>query len=503
MATGMLRAVAIFFLPLAFAPSGLGSAWEAIHMEMREALAALSQEYFGSPAARIPASAPPAAVPQSAGRPYLILVGFTGGVEPSSSKASGVVVLHSRVDGHFGSDSEVRVLTYNNFRWRRAATDVVELVLAARRKDPYLRQPLIVVYGHSWGGGSIRKFAGELQKEDLEISLAIYIDTFQWRNPRLPENIRYAVNFYQRAGLLRGLPLRGKSKLIPGSPDATHVLGNYRITPQTDFWGWNWNLIQPLLYRHHHRIAHDVRLQRYLVEIVHLKMELLNRWNAPEAAAASPGLFDRVVILGASVSAGEKAPSPGLLLARHLGTPEEKIFTFAEGGAESEQHLGLLDNISRLRPTLVVALDLFYHDFKSSVFLSESRKAYLREYIARLHDTGAVIVLGSIPNQVLLRHEHVNRYLQALAPDFPRLVLVDVRAWIDRAEREGIEVTYAGQTRVLKKEELFADRVHPNLLGNTLAANLILDRLRGAFPERAADFAPLPLPGDEDPSTVP
>jgi pimeloyl-ACP methyl ester carboxylesterase len=270
----MAQEIQTFLLLLAFAHSSLGQTWEAIHVEMREALATLSQEYFGSRDASLPADVPPAPNAEDGGKPHLILVGFTGGAEGRDSKASGVVVLHSRVDEHFGSDSEVRVQTYNNFRWRRAASDVLELALAARRNNPKLRQPLIVVYGHSWGGSSIRKFAGELQKEALEISLAIYIDAFQWRNPRLPDNIRYAVNFYQRAGILRGLPLRGKSKLIPASPDATRVLGNYRITPQTDFWGWSWNLIQPLLYRHHHRIAHDIRLQRYLVEIVNLKMEL-------------------------------------------------------------------------------------------------------------------------------------------------------------------------------------------------------------------------------------
>jgi pimeloyl-ACP methyl ester carboxylesterase len=177
---------------------------------------------------------------------------------------------------------DVRALTYNNFRWRRAASDVVALARADGAAtspaglpggDLSLPQPFIIVYGHSWGGGSIAKFARLLRDEGLDISLAVYIDAFTVRNPRVPDNVRYAVNFYQRAGLLRGLPLRGKRQLVPESPDATHILGSYRLRPDTDHFGWNWNLIQPLLYRHHHRISHDVRLQHYLVEAVGVLLE--------------------------------------------------------------------------------------------------------------------------------------------------------------------------------------------------------------------------------------
>jgi hypothetical protein len=208
----------------------------------------------------------------------------------------------------------------------------------------------------------------------------------------------------------------------------------------------------------------------------------------------SPGLFDRVVILGASVSAGEKAPSPGLLLARHMATPEEQIFTFAQGGAASDRHRGFLDNIAALRPTLIVALDLFYHDFKASLFLTESRKQYLRDYVASLHNTGALVVLGSIPDLVLLRHEHVNRYLDQLAGEFPNLLLVDVQRQLDALD-DGMAVRIGREKVVLKHQDVFADRVHPNRLGSTLMANHILDLLRDRLPSRVElrEAAPLPI----------
>jgi hypothetical protein len=228
-------------------------------------------------------------------QPSMIVVGFTGGLERHDSAVSGIVRLRHAVHADLGDVPEVALLTYNNFNWRQAGRDVIQLARVARDRDVAptagspgpapLPQPIIVAYGHSWGGGSIAKFARQLADEGLEISLAMYIDAFTVRNPRLPSNIRYAVNFYQRTGILRGLPLRGKRRLVPEAPDATTVIGSFRITPETEHFGWHWNLVQPLLYRHHHRISHDVRLQRYLFEIVVRHLELLAGDPAPPQTA--------------------------------------------------------------------------------------------------------------------------------------------------------------------------------------------------------------------------
>ncbi|HWQ56882.1 MAG TPA: SGNH/GDSL hydrolase family protein [Bryobacteraceae bacterium] len=213
----------------------------------------------------------------------------------------------------------------------------------------------------------------------------------------------------------------------------------------------------------------------------------------PAARAEASGLFERVVIIGASVSANEKAPSPGLLLARHMGTPPESIFTFAEGGAPSGSHLRQLDQVARLNPTIIIAVDLFYHGFKASLFLTSARKRYIRDYVARLDATGAVVLLGNLPSLVLLRHEHVNRYLEELAGEFPRLMLLDVRHLIDGLEPSGMLVhTEAGDV-FLRKHDVFADRVHPNVRGSSLMANYMMERISQRYPGRIPSTARLPL----------
>lgn len=151
-----LFSLSSYLSSLLFAGAGTLAAvtdqWDIIHSEMREALAELSREYFRregfTPEPQVATSTlemPPV--------PWLVVVGCTGGIEKQDSHASGVVALKRRLEAHYDDSSGVRWLTYNNFWWRNAARDVVEITRQVRAAGgpPGIRQPLIVAYGHSWG----------------------------------------------------------------------------------------------------------------------------------------------------------------------------------------------------------------------------------------------------------------------------------------------------------------------------------------------------------------
>jgi len=259
--------------PLHASEDSADQRWQALRAESRQALSTLVQPW--TPPVGIVADVPEHRAPA---QPRMIVIGFTGGLEGENSRVSGVVRLRRKIDEQAGAAHGVVALAYSNFSWRRAAEEVValsqpaagEMAGAAHRTATagVVTQPLIVVYGHSWGGGAITKFARALRERRLEVGLAVYVDAFTLRTPRVPDNVRYAVNVYQRTGIFRGLPLRGKRTLTPEAPESTVVLANLRITPDTAHFGWNWNLVQPLLYRHHHRIGHDVRIQNYLLDLI-------------------------------------------------------------------------------------------------------------------------------------------------------------------------------------------------------------------------------------------
>jgi hypothetical protein len=250
-------------------------AWTALRQRSLEALASLS-----------PSSAEFVPDGDDANRPSVVVVGFTGGLERRDSRVSGVVRLRRAIAAASGASPDVVVATYSNFHWRRAATDVRRQVVTGASQAS---RPLVLVYGHSWGAGAITKFARALAAHDIEVTLAVYVDAFTLRQPRVPGNVRYAVNLYQRTGILRGLPLRGKKTLRAEDPAFTTVLGSLRVTPRTEHFGWNWNLVQPLLYRQHHRIGHDVRLRDYLVTLVDCARQVTRRGDRDIAPALEAG----------------------------------------------------------------------------------------------------------------------------------------------------------------------------------------------------------------------
>lgn len=196
-----------------------------------------------------------------------IVVGFTGGRQQAHASSSGVVQLRRLVDERYADRSDLTTHAYANKDWRRAADEVVAQVQASDGPPP-----LVLVYGHSLGGGSVTKFARALGDAGVDVTMAIYIDAVGLRNPRVPGNVQYAVNLYQRGGLLRGFPIRGKSKLVLEDEERTVELGSLRIKPQTSRFGWNWNLVQPIFYRGHIRIGHDTRLQEFVLDVLAMQL---------------------------------------------------------------------------------------------------------------------------------------------------------------------------------------------------------------------------------------
>ncbi|HOB54122.1 MAG TPA: hypothetical protein PKG76_15530 [Acidobacteriota bacterium] len=405
------------------AGTGRAESWEVLNEELRGPLTALTRSYFG-PDATPSADALAATTPSA--HLWLVVVGFIGGIEPRDSSASGVVAIEKHLDVQMEPREDILYLAYNNLRWRRAADEVAAAVANARAEGrlwPGLRQPLIVAVGHSWGAGAIEGLAERLGQYGLDVSLAVFLDGFGWSRLQVPPGVRFAVNFYQRSGILGGFPLRGKSGLVIQDPARTCDLGSFRIKPRADHWGWSWTLVQPLVYRWHHLLAHDNRVKGFLVDLVRLCHEVLVR-TIPWPPPGSDRLFERVVVLDSDEPVPPEV-SPGVLLARRAGTPAAEVVSLSGPGTDGADCQSLMAEIQALRPSLVVALELFDRHFPDPLEFSEDQRRRVDQLVRHLTNTGAIVAVGLLPDADAERPAPVNRYLLRIQGQFPNLLLLN------------------------------------------------------------------------------
>ena len=83
----------------------------------------------------------------------------------------------------------------------------------------------IVVYGQSFGGAAVVKFARQLDVLDIPILLTIQVDSVGRGDGLIPPNVRAAANIYQDNGRL----IRGEAPIRAADPSRTEILGNFRF----------------------------------------------------------------------------------------------------------------------------------------------------------------------------------------------------------------------------------------------------------------------------------
>jgi hypothetical protein len=242
---------------------------ERIHGDLRRALLDLSERMDAQWKPELPAPAAAAASPGSA---RLVVVGFTGWLEPHGPPDSGIRVVTRRIDG-MGEEGVVALL-FGYGQWRQAAAEVLRLAHSSPDSPGRLRQPLIVACGHSLGAYAMGQFARLLGQSGLEVSLAVYIDAFSAGKPRVPANVACAINFYQRAGMFKGIPVRGQSGLVAVAPDRTTLLGSYLLKPRDKPPKAKPRPFRRLLFEQHYRLAHDARVQGYICSAVRILLQL-------------------------------------------------------------------------------------------------------------------------------------------------------------------------------------------------------------------------------------
>jgi hypothetical protein len=83
----------------------------------------------------------------------------------------------------------------------------------------------IILYGQSFGGAAVVKFARQLNEIAVPVLLTVQIDSVGRGDEMIPANVRTAANFYQNTGRW----IRGAKEIHAADPNRTAILFNRRI----------------------------------------------------------------------------------------------------------------------------------------------------------------------------------------------------------------------------------------------------------------------------------
>ncbi len=193
-----------------------------------------------------------------------LILGFMGGRDSWDNTVVGV----GRIAGRLRERGlpGVHVETAENQK-RNLAVRLVRSALDTNR-DGQLQsaerlQARIVVYGQSFGGAAVVKFARQLDTLDIPILLTVQVDSVGRGDGMIPPNVRAAANIYQNNGRL----IRGEAPIRAEDPTRTKILGNFRLD-----------------YANSPIDVSDLRWYKTLARIAHAKMDRDPKvWNKVEA----------------------------------------------------------------------------------------------------------------------------------------------------------------------------------------------------------------------------
>ena len=81
----------------------------------------------------------------------------------------------------------------------------------------------LIVYGQSFGGAAVVKFARQLEELQVPILLTLQIDSVGLGDDLIPANVQRAANLYQPNGWV----IKGETPIRAADPSRTQILGNF------------------------------------------------------------------------------------------------------------------------------------------------------------------------------------------------------------------------------------------------------------------------------------
>lgn len=152
-----------------------------------------------------------------------LIIGFMGGRDSWRDENVGVGRLAAKLRSH--QLDGVHVETFENLK-RGLALNFVKNGLDrdgnGELDDSERNSARIILYGQSFGGAAVVKFARQLNKIAVPVLLTVQIDSVGRGDEMIPANVRTAANIYQNNGRF----IRGAKDIRATDPSRTDILFN-------------------------------------------------------------------------------------------------------------------------------------------------------------------------------------------------------------------------------------------------------------------------------------
>lgn len=197
----------------------------------------------------------------------------------------------------------------------------------------------------------------------------------------------------------------------------------------------------------------------------------------PASAADRATLFERPLILGASVSANYLAESPGLKLAKRYWTAKQQIASRARSGAKGRDQVKGLGAADLRGYSAIIGVDLFYWDgrdlaYRWSDYFEDTCAPSVqaaKRFLLAAPAAKVPTVLGNIP----LGNSCAKKLNEVLAQNCRagnRCYVLDLASILSRLQRaRGLD--YQGKHYALK--ELLPDGLHVSDVASSYLADQI------------------------------
>jgi hypothetical protein len=195
-----------------------------------------------------------------------LIIGFHGGRDAWNNDRVGVGKMAARLRSLDLPKTHVQTVENTKrelaLRFVRSALDRNQ---DGKLDDAERKAARIILYGESFGGAAVVKFARQLEELDVPVLLTVQIDSVGRGDEVIPANVATAANLYQRSGRI----IRGPERIRAASPKRTRILGNFRYDyrdSDIDISDLPW--YKTILRNDHARMDRDPKVWKQVEELI-------------------------------------------------------------------------------------------------------------------------------------------------------------------------------------------------------------------------------------------